>query len=338
MNIREIAKRANVSVSTVSRTVNKTGAVDPELARRVHRVIEEVGYFPSKEARSLVSRRSRLLGLIVSDITNPFFPDIVQSFEEVAVPAGFEVLVSSTNYDACAMALSVRRMLERKVEGVAIMTSEMEKSLISDLTSRKVPLAFIDVGFPAPLVSNFRIDYREGIQQAIRHLVRHKHKQIAFVSGPLSLSSARVRRQAFLDCLRENDVDPHPELIIEGDHSMEGGLHSVSKLLGAPQLPTAILASNDVTAIGILAGLNREGLLVPRDMSVVGFDDIHFAQFTIPALTTIRLPRRQLARQVFDALYRDIQGGDNGAQGTEHRVGTTLIVRSSTSHAFPSQN
>src|SRR5579884_3197844 len=160
MDIREIASRAKVSTATVSRTLNNIPTVDPRLARRVWKVVNEVGYFPNKLASGLVSGKSRVFGLIVSEITNPFFPEIVQTFENLAVQNNYEILLTSTVHDPKRMELAVRRMLERRVDGVAILTFGMEDSLIEDLHFRKVPLVFVDVGPDLPRVSNISINYK----------------------------------------------------------------------------------------------------------------------------------------------------------------------------------
>ena len=146
MDIREIAKRAKVSTATVSRTINRVPTVDPQLAKRVWKVVDELGYYPNTQARALVSGKSRIFGLIVSEITNPFFPEIVQSFEDIAVHNNYEILLTSTVHDPKRMELAVRRMIERRVDGVAVLTFGMEESLVEDLRFRKVPLVFVDVG------------------------------------------------------------------------------------------------------------------------------------------------------------------------------------------------
>jgi LacI family transcriptional regulator len=159
-------------------------------------VVNELGYYPNTQARALVSGKSRIFGLVVSEITNPFFPEIVAVFERIAVEHGYEILLTSTVHDPKLMASSVRRMIERRVDGVAIMTFGMEELLLEDLKSRRVPLVFVDVGPALPRVSNIRIDYLHGIRQAIQHLAALRHKRIAFISGPLSLKSAIARRDA----------------------------------------------------------------------------------------------------------------------------------------------
>ncbi len=335
MSIREVAKMAKVSIATVSRTINKASSVDPRTAARVRKAIEKLRYYPNLQARSLVSGRSRILGLIVSDITNPFFPELVKGFEDVAVQRGYEIIVSSTNYDPARMALSVRRMLERKVEGVGIMTSEMEPSLIDQLVRRKVPTVFLDVGSVHGLISNIQVDYASGITQAVEHLLNLGHRRIAFISGPLSLKSARTRRSAFLECLTRTGILEDEELVTEGDHTIDGGLEAMSRLLLLSNPPTAVLASNDLTAMGAMSAVRRRNWRVPEDVSVIGFDDIRFAEFTDPPLTTVRLSRRELGETAFRALLNHIQSEneETASRGAQYSIMPSLVIRNSTCEA-----
>src|ERR1700733_9889845 len=160
IGIRTIARAANVSIATVSRTINRKGNVNPKMAKRVLEAIDELDYFPNTQARALVSGRSRLLGIIVSEITNPFFPELIQGFEDIAVEHGNEILIRSTNYDPRRMSLCIRRMLERRAEGVAVMTFGVEKPLLEQLAERNVPLVFVDVGPERPGISLLKVDYR----------------------------------------------------------------------------------------------------------------------------------------------------------------------------------
>ncbi len=244
MNIREIAKRARVSTATVSRTINRIPTVRPQLARRVWKVVEELGYFPNTQARALVSGRSRIFGLIVSEIINPFFPEIVHIFEDIAVQHNYEILMTSTVHDPERMRNAVRRLLEHRVEGVAVMTFGMEESLLDDLRLRNVPLVFVDVGPPRPRISNIRIDYLHGIRQAVQHLAALRHERIAFITGPLTLKSALARRDAFVKSMDELGMTADPQLIVEGNHTLEGGEEAFGKLLALRPRPTAVLCSN----------------------------------------------------------------------------------------------
>src|SRR5438105_2730531 len=210
MNIREIARRAKVSTATVSRTINRHSSVQPQLAKRVLKVVEEMGYFPNTQARALVSGRSRIFGLIVSEITNPFFPEIVHVFEETALQHNYEILVSSTVHDPERMKTAVRRMLEHRVEGVAVMTFGMEESLLDDLKLRNVPLVFVDVGPARPRVSKIRTDYLQGIWQAVQQLAALRHEKIAFITGPLTRKSACARKEGFVQSMNEIGMEPEP--------------------------------------------------------------------------------------------------------------------------------
>lgn len=333
MDIRQIAKRARVSTATVSRAINHVPTVDPQLAKRVWRIANELGYYPNTQARALVSGRSRTFGLIVSEITNPFFPEIVQSFEDIAVQHNYEILLTSTVHDPRRMELSVRRMIERRVEGVAVLTFGMEESLLEYLRFRKVPLVFVDVGPPLPGVSNIRIDYQYGIRQAVQHVAALRHTRIAFITGPLQLKSAAARRDAFLAAMREIQFVPAPELLIEGDHTMEGGIKALRSLHGLKNRPTAILCSNDVTAIGVIRQAYEYGITIPHDLSVIGFDDIHLAQFMTPPLTTVRMSQSGLAQMAFQSLLKEVEQKKPSPGGNQYSLTTTLVLRNSTAIA-----
>src|ERR1700678_850381 len=215
MDIRTIARAANVSIATVSRTINRVTTVNPQIAKRVWEIIEELDYFPNTQARALVSGRSRILGLIVSEITNPFFPELIQGFEDIAVENDYEILVSSTNHDPRRMSLCIRRMLERRAEGVAVMTFGVEKPLLEQLAERKVPLVFVDVGPERPGISLLRVDYHHGIRQGVQHLAALGHRDIAFVSGPKRLHSAQSRLGAFTSSLEECGIVSSPAWLLE---------------------------------------------------------------------------------------------------------------------------
>jgi LacI family transcriptional regulator len=335
MDIREIARRAKVSTATVSRTINRVSSVDPQLAKRVWKVVDELGYYPNTQARALVSGRSRIFGLVVSEITNPFFPEIVQAFEDIAVQHNYEILLTSTVHNPKRMEIAVRRMIERRVDGVAILTFGMEDSLVEDLRFRKVPLVFVDVGPHVPGVSNIRVNYQHGIRQAVQHLAALKHTRIAFVAGPSTLKSAMARKVAFEATMQELGLDVSPEMIVEGDHRMEGGMRALVQLAGLPQRPTAILCSNDMTAVGVMREAYERGIVIPRDLSLVGFDDIRLSQFTTPPLTTVQMSQTLLAEYAFQALRRTVEGTSAGPAGNEYELMTTLVQRRSTALAPP---
>jgi LacI family transcriptional regulator len=330
VSIRDVAKRARVSIATVSRAVNRISSVDPELAKRVWKAVDEVGYVPNTQARALVSGRSRILGLIVSEITNPFFPELVQEFENLAVAQGYEVMIGSTNYDPVRTESLIRRMLQRGVDGVAIMTFGIEEELVKKLVEREFPLVFVDAGPELPNIRVLKVDYAEGIREAVQHLAALGHRTVAFIAGPLRMRSAIARRDAFRKSMREVGLTVPASHIIEGDHTMEGGMAAIERLAALPELPTAILCSNDMTAIGVLHGLYETTHRVPKDISVVGFDDIHLAQFMLPPLTTVQMSCMDLATAAVQALRAGIEPDHPKATQKEWPIPTRLVVRKST--------
>jgi DNA-binding LacI/PurR family transcriptional regulator len=330
LDIRDVARRAKVSTSTVSRTVNQVSSVDSQMAKRVWRAVEELGYYPNRQARTLVSGRSRTFGLVVSEIINPFFPEIVQTFETLAVEQNYEILLTSTTHDPKRMELAVRRMIERRVDGVAILAFGMEDAMLEHLRFRNLPLVFVDVGPQAPRVSNIRVNYADGIREAVQHLAALRHELIGFVAGPLKLKSALARKNAFEGSMQEIGLPVRKEFIVEGDHSLEGGKRALQELLKPGERPTALLCSNDMTAIGVMRQAFELGIEIPLELSVIGFDDIRMADFMIPPLTTVQMSQTELARLAFDALIKEVKREPPAPNGTEYTLETNLILRKST--------
>jgi DNA-binding LacI/PurR family transcriptional regulator len=328
MNIKEVAKHAKVSTATVSRTINGSDKVSARTAERVRKAIKELNFYPNTHARTLVSGRSRMLGLIISDITNPFFPELVKHFEDQAVQKGLEVIIANTDYKPRRMAECIRRMVERKVDGTAIMTSETDPALLIELTRRNIPTVFMDTGKNSPLSANITIDYEQGIQEGLQHLFSLNHRKIAFISGPLNLQSAQRRLDAFVSGMKARGIKVENEMIEKGDHRIEGGVFAMRNLLRLAEPPTAVMTSNDMTAIGALGTIHDAGLQVPRDVSLIGFDDISFAHLTQPPLTTIRLSRSQLAITALAALERLMRGENE--EDVDYTIPTHLVMRGST--------
>jgi len=328
MDVREIARRAGVSVATVSRALNRLPSVHPQLSKRVWKVVDELGYYPNRQARSLATGRSRIFGLVVSEITNPFFPEIVQTFEDLAVANNYEVLLTSTVHDSKRVESALRRMIERRVDGVAILTFGMENALLDHLRFRKVPLVFVDVGPKAPGIVNIRVDYLSGIRQAVQHLVALRHQRIAFISGPSSLKTAVARKMAFQTSMREIGLEA--DLTVEGNHGIEGGMAALLALVKGSNRPTAVVCSNDMTAIGVMREAYDQNIKIPNELSVIGFDNIRLAGFAIPPLTTVEMSQTELARIAFEALLKEVRRDAESAERTEYPLTTSLVLRRST--------
>ena len=202
-DILQVAKRAGVSPATVSRVTNGRASVDRQLAKRVWKAIEELGYFPNPQARALVSGRSRTLGLLISEITNPFFPELIQSFEDIAGANDFEVMVGSTNYNLERAKIFIRRLVQRRVEGVAVMTFRSEAHLLDELIAQNIPLVSIDESTNAPHSQVLEIDYARGINEAVQHLAILGHRRIGFASGPMPHLTNLRRKEAFEQAARK---------------------------------------------------------------------------------------------------------------------------------------
>ena len=334
-DIRAVAALAKVSIATVSRTINGSPVVSEKLSKRVWQAIEHLNYFPNTHARTLVSGRSRLFGIIVENITNPFFPELIQSFEEIAVAHGYEILVSSSNSDPAILTTCVRRMLERKVDGVAVLTFGEEEPVLDQLAFRDIPIVLAEFRLSDPKASTILLDYSTGIRAAVDHLFQLGHRKIGYLAGPHKLHSAVTRENDFQAAMQAAGLQLQKKWIIECDHTLNGGVVGFGKLQSLPMRPTALLCSNDMTAIGVLRAAYLQGLRVPHDLSVIGLDDIDFAEFTLPPLTTIRLSRTDLARAAFEALRQQAEQPSKPGQKHEFLVSTSLVVRGSTAAPGP---
>jgi DNA-binding LacI/PurR family transcriptional regulator len=332
VSIRDVALMAGVSTATVSHVLNGTRGSRPETRERVLDAIRVLGYSQNQAGRDLARGRSSMLGLIISDIRNPFFPEVTAAFQEQALLNNMDALVLNTNYDAQRTLNSVRRLIGLQVPGVAILTSQIDPAVVSMLADHHIAAVYLDLGRVDASISNIVIDYEHGIGEALEHLTRLGHRHIAYIGGPLHLHSARRRKNAFLESAAQMGLDAPPT--IDADFTVKGGYYACSKLLASAN-PTAIVAGNDLTAIGVLHRAYDGNLRVPCDLSVVGFDDILFAEFTQPALTTVSVPRVEIGSVAFQALWTMM--ADPSGSGREYRVGTKLIGRQTTSVAKATQ-
>jgi len=224
----------------------------------------------------------------------------------------------------------VRSMLERKVEGVAVLSFGAEEPVLDQLVHRDIPMVLAEFRLDDPKVSTILLDYKTGIRAAINHLVDLGHSKIAFLAGPHKLHSALTRENDFRAAMQDAGLATQKKWIIECDHTLKGGVAGFARLQALGARPTAIVCSNDMTAIGVLRAAYMEGLRVPDDVSVIGLDDIDFAEFTLPPLTTIRLSRADLARAAFEALRQQAEDPGNPKLQREFLVSTSLVVRGST--------
>jgi LacI family transcriptional regulator len=267
------------------------------------------------------------VGLLVSDISNPFFPELVKSIEVAASERGYDIILASSNYDAARTSHYVRRMVGRQVAGVLLMTSEVDQTLIDELIDLEVPVVFYNLEPTGDRISNVIVDCEIGIAEALSHLVSLGHRRIAHLAGPHATRAGSQRLAAFQNCVAKYFPDSQP-LIYEGDFRVEGGRRAASEMLALDTMPTAVVAANDMMALGLMKEFRSAGLSIPRDISVIGFDDIAFAALSDPPLSTVSLPRMELGRRVVEALMITIERPGEG--GMEFHISTHLLTRGST--------
>jgi LacI family transcriptional regulator len=327
MDILQVAKRANVSTATVSRVLNGFPGVREKTVARVRRAIAEMNYVPNQNARGLRAGRTRLFGLIVSDVNNPFFPELIDAFEALASAQGIEVIFTHTNYDPKRLHNCIRRMIERNVDAIAVMTSEVEEESLQQAVRAGVPVVLMNQRKLAEKYPNILVEYATGFREALDHLLALGHRDIGFIAGPQWLNSAQGRKEAFKAALRGHGLHVKNEWIATGDMRVEGGHAAMEKLLAQKPRPTAVLASNDLMAVGALQAAHAAKIRVPKELSIIGFDDIPIAAMVHPALSTIRHPRREVAARAFDSLRQILQGKEvAGAPPLQPH----LVVRDST--------
>jgi len=329
VTIRDVAKAAGGSTATVSNVLNKTGKVGSHTRRIVLTAVRRMGYIPDVHARHLASRERRTLGIIVSDLENPFFPEVVKGFEIRARQLGYDVILSDTNYDPRRTREAADRMMEHKVRGVAVMTSEISIKLINQLARRRIAFTLLNRPPPRKHVSNLRIDYASGIKQIVEHLHAHGHRKIAFVAGRPNLRSNVARLEAYENSMRELGLDPGPILV--GDLRFEGGLAAGINIAKSSSRPTAVVAVNDLTAIGVVKGLLRSGCRVPEDISVTGFDKTRLAEYSNPSITTVDVHRETLGQMAADALNALTTSDES--EGREYQIGAELVLGGSSGPA-----
>ncbi|GJG87185.1 LacI family transcriptional regulator [Gemmatimonadetes bacterium T265] len=328
MTLDAVAKRARVSTATVSRVLNGADGVRPATRLRVLRAVEALNYTPNLNARALAGAESRTLGMVVSNIANPFFLDIFRSVEAGARARGYDVVVANSDYAPDRLASHVGAMLGRRVAGLALVVSEtVPAAAVRALGERGRPVVLYDGGSHRLRgVPNIRADYRGGMARIVEHLHGLGHRRMAFVGHHARLGPLHDRRQAFLAAAAEYA----PRMLVktvEGTDGLAGGRDGIATLLDAGFRPTAVACVNDVMAVGAMHALHARGLAVPEDVSVTGFDNIALAEFARPPLTTADVPREAVGRLICDAL---LAPHDAGPVGAELVVETPLVVREST--------
>jgi len=324
--MREVARRAGVSLATVSRVLNNTEYISEETRRRVLAAVREFNYFKNVHARRLATGRSDLFGLVLSEIANPYFPEIIRGYQAMAWNRGFDVLLCNTEYDLERTKAVMRKLRESDVRGVAIVTSSVDRSMTSELTAAGIPVILCNAEPAGKLVGNIFIEYEHGINKAIEHVVGLGHRRSAVIAGPTDNRTAVMIKNALVSGLTARGLKP--VCVLESNYRVDAGASAVREILSRPEIPTVLFCGNDLIAMGAMSALEESGVKVPEDVSVIGIDDIFFSYLSRPPLTTISVPREQLGIKAFEALERMLKLKRH--KGSNYTLETDLIVRKST--------
>jgi len=328
VTMRQIAARARVSVGTVSHVINNSAGVRPEVRKRVLDAIERLGYQPSLLARGLRRNQTTILGMIIPDISNPFFPLVVRGVEDIAYQNSYRLMLCNTDNDAQKEQVYFDELRAYRMAGLIVIPSADSRLVpMAAASGGEIPVICLDrcpEGWKGDTVT---VDNAEGAYQAARYLLELGHRRIATIAGQLHVTSGVERLKGFKRALREAGVSIAQEYIQEGRFDRLSGYEKGLMLLQFSPRPTAIVAANDLVALGVLAALREMGLRCPEDVSLVGFDDQEIASFTNPALTTVAQPAYQMGARAAALLFERLRGEDVAAQQVVMKA--TLRVRDS---------
>ena len=335
--IADVAREAGVSKATVSRVLSGRAEYMRETTRqRVEQAIEHLEYRPSSVARSLTSKRTHTAGILISDVGNPFYPEVIHGVEDAAFQDGYDVFLCNTNYDERRGMAFVRSLIDKRVDGVLIMSSSMSDDWLAELARNNVPAVVLDwdVQDAKGNLSLLRVEYQKGIQQAVDHLIELGHRRFVHVSGPVKLRTTLLRQEAFLTALNSHGISESDVLIIEGNLRIDGGRKAMQVIAQQAERQTAVFCANDLMAMGILSEARTVDIRIPIDMSVIGLDDIWLATQTDPPLTSVALPRYKIGQMAMQLLFELLENPrEKEAEPLYTHVETGLTIRDSTAPA-----
>ena len=329
VTIKDIARLANVSHTTVSRALNDSPLIKPGTKKKILEIATQLNYTPNYNAKSLVMKKSYTIGLFLTSITNgtssSFFVETIKGVSSV-INQDYNLYVRGLeNLDDYTM------IHHRRFDGIILMSqSDLDNEFISDLKEKKIPCVVLGRDIGDTSLTNIVSNDREGATQIVQYLIENGHQEIALIEGITGFKSSIERRKGYIKALEESHISVREEYIVQGNYDMESGYQAIEKLLSLDNPPTAIFCSNDDMAIGALNAAFATGLTVPDDLSIVGFDDIEFARYTNPSLTTVKRPIEKMsslgAKKMLDILEMD---GEK--QGEKIYVETELVIRGSVS-------
>ncbi len=330
VSIKDIARAANVSHPTVSRALSDSPLVNGETAKRIRQIAASLGYRPSAIARSLATKKTKTIGVVVTSIADPFIADVISGVEEAANDHGYSVFLANSNANPEREVKVVHSFHERRVDGILVTASRVGALYVPLLSELKVPIVLINNQHPDEtdkFIYSVTIDNIKASLEVMRHLIGLGHRRIAYIGDRGGFQSDTERLAGYREGLASAGYPFLPELVVHGDGKPEGGGQAMEQLLALPNPPTAVFCYNDMSALGALRVLNGHGIRVPQDLSLVGFDDLAIASYTSPLLTTVSQPKQQMGRIAMDMLIKLLSRMDSK---TNIKVDGELIIREST--------
>lgn len=326
VTIKDIAREARVSYATVSRALNNKYGVNPETRERILKIAEELNYSPNAIARGLVSSRSFTLGLILPDLTNPYFPAVAAGIESYAQDRGYSVFLCNTNWDRRRETGYIKLLSERRVDGIILAPAG---STIEENVRALLPMVFVSNAPKDSLHSSVVIDNIRGGYLAAKHLIECGHSAIGFIGVSEHEMADNDRLEGYRRAFRRYGREIDPRFISFGDFRQQTGYDIITEMIKSGEYPDAIFAENDVLAIGILHGIKDSGLRVPEDIALIGFDDIAFSAYQEIQLSTINQPKEQMGITAAEILIDEIDREPGEIPPRRVILEPELIVRAS---------
>ncbi len=330
VNIHEIARRCNVSIATVSRVLNNKGPVKPSTREKVLQVAREMNYRPNSSARSLSTRKTDTIGVILPELVDEFFMSLIHELDEVAHKYGKYLLISSSHSSRNDMETIYEFMAGGRVDGIIIMAPKINKQIQNILKNNIRPVVLLNCDVPHNYAVRIKIDNYHGARSVTKHLIEHGYKRIAMVKGPSGNQDAESRWNGFMQEMEANGLAVNEKLILEGDFTLRSGYYAFLRLLNmdSTEKPEAIFFANDMMALGAYHAAHVLKIKFPEDIAVVGFDDIFTGRIVHPGLTTVHMPISEMGRKSMEYLIKLIEGEEE-LIGHEEVLSTGLVIRES---------
>ncbi|MEI8673485.1 substrate-binding domain-containing protein [Vibrio sp. SA48] len=326
--MKDIARLAGVSTSTVSHVINKSRFVSEDIAERVNKAAQDLNYAPSALARSLKMNRTRTIGMLVTTSTNPFFGEVVKGVERSCYHKGYNLILCNTEGDNERMKASINTLLQKRVDGLLLMCSTLEGERIEVFDRYPdIPVVVMDWGPMLFASDKIQDNSLSGGYIATNYLIECGHKEIGCITGPLIRHQAQMRYEGYKRAVLESGLEINPQWIVESDFECEGGYEAFNRMLENGPLPSSIFVSNDMMAMGVLNAAHEKGIRIPEDVSIMGYDDIHIARFMSPALTTVHQPKYRLGKVAVETLLKKLEKETLEPQVVQ--LDPTLVVRKS---------